>query len=329
MPGINTIISGYSGLSAFGKNTYTRPEPTTTPPHAGNRAEKDIFEQGQWWKNRVTNATGQFPNHAVNAYHGQAGPGHPVVNVEKPEGENPAKESSPSDNVRRPQDIESSGKERDSRVDKETGEKENLFAPKGLDGEPLDKGEMIVIAELKKIDVAVHAHEMAHQAAGGSYVRGGASYQYKRGPDGKRYAVSGEVRIDTSEESTPEKTIAKMRTVRAAALAPVDPSPQDRRVAAAASAAITEARQEQRIIELEAQKKMSEAAVQKRENKGDSATGGIEGSEASQPGSELSGQPAERDKPSTLEAGPYPHGYSAHPPNNSTRYANGGMDIIV
>ena len=203
----------------------------------------------------MTSAAGQFPNYAVNAYREQAGLGHPVVNAEKPEGENHAKESSPPDNERRPQDIKSPGKERESWVNKETVEKKNLFAPKGLDGEPLDNGEMIKIAELKKIDAAVHAHEMAHQAAGGPYVRGGANYQYKRGPDGKRYAIGGEVRIDTSKESTPEKTIAKMRTVRAAALAPVDPSPQDRRVAGAASAAITEARQEQRIIELETQKK--------------------------------------------------------------------------
>ncbi len=104
-----------------------------------------------------------------------------------------------------------------------------------------------VVEKLRKIDRKVRAHEMAHLIAGGPYVRGGPYYKYITGPDGKRYAVAGEVKIDTSEEKDPEKTIRKMEVVRRAALAPADPSPTDRRVAAEASA--KEARARMKLME--------------------------------------------------------------------------------
>lgn len=101
------------------------------------------------------------------------------------------------------------------------------------------------VQELQKRDREVRAHEQAHIAAGGSYVRGGASFEYQTGPDGKRYAVGGEVSIDTSEVSDdPRATIRKMQVVRKAALAPANPSAQDRSVAAAASQKMAQARQE-------------------------------------------------------------------------------------
>ncbi|MDY0269614.1 putative metalloprotease CJM1_0395 family protein [Trichloromonas sp.] len=91
------------------------------------------------------------------------------------------------------------------------------------------------ILQLARIDRQVRAHEAAHSAAGGQYA-GAPSYSYKQGPDGKRYAVAGEVPIDVSPVSgDPEASIQKARVVRAAALAPADPSPQDRQVAAAAT----------------------------------------------------------------------------------------------
>lgn len=90
------------------------------------------------------------------------------------------------------------------------------------------------ILQLASADRRVRAHEAAHSAAGGQYA-GGPSYSYKQGPDGKRYAVAGEVPIDISPVSgDPEASIQKARVVRSAALAPADPSPQDRQVAAAA-----------------------------------------------------------------------------------------------
>jgi len=106
---------------------------------------------------------------------------------------------------------------------------------KGVDGEPLNKEETAELKELEKRDGKVRDHEMAHKAALGSYAKGGIQLEYQVGPDGKRYATGGKVSLDASAESTPEKTIAKAQTIRRAALAPADPSSQDRRVAAEAS----------------------------------------------------------------------------------------------
>lgn len=97
------------------------------------------------------------------------------------------------------------------------------------------------LAELKARDQEVRAHEAAHMAAGGSLVKGGASFSYQRGPDGGLYAVGGEVSIDTSPERDPRATLAKAERIRAAALAPSDPSSTDRAAAAAASAMAAQA----------------------------------------------------------------------------------------
>jgi hypothetical protein len=57
--------------------------------------------------------------------------------------------------------------------------------------------------------------------------------------------VSGELSVDTSEVAgNPRATIAKMQVVRRAALAPQQPSAQDRRVSAEASRKEPEARAE-------------------------------------------------------------------------------------
>lgn len=103
------------------------------------------------------------------------------------------------------------------------------------------------LQELKERDREVRRHEQAHIAAGGQYVRGGVSYSYERGPDGKQYATGGEVSIDTAEiPGDPEATIRKMQVVRKAALAPAEPSAQDRSVATEAAMAETAARSELR-----------------------------------------------------------------------------------
>ena len=108
----------------------------------------------------------------------------------------------------------------------------------------LTQEEKAEVNRLKRMDAEVKAHERAHMAAGGEVVAGPASYQYTRGPDGKQYAVSGEVEIDVSKERDPEATIRKMQQVRKAALAPAQPSPTDRRVAAQASQIEAQARAE-------------------------------------------------------------------------------------
>ena len=104
------------------------------------------------------------------------------------------------------------------------------------------------LQHLKQRDREVRQHEQAHIAAGGAYVRGGASFSYATGPDGQRYATGGEVKIDTSPvPGDPEATIRKMQAVRSAATAPAEPSAQDRAVAA--DAAVAEARSRTEVRE--------------------------------------------------------------------------------
>lgn len=98
----------------------------------------------------------------------------------------------------------------------------------------LTADELRLIESLRQRDVEVRAHEAAHQAAGGS-LTGGASFTYETGPDGRAYAVGGEVPISMAEGSTPAETISIARRSRAAALAPADPSGQDLRVASQAA----------------------------------------------------------------------------------------------
>ena len=101
------------------------------------------------------------------------------------------------------------------------------------------------LEKLKKRDAEVKQHENAHEAAAGQYAVGGPHYNTVTGPDGRQYAIGGEVNIDTSEISgDPEATIRKAETIRRAALAPKDPSSQDRRVAAEASKMEAKARRE-------------------------------------------------------------------------------------
>ncbi|WP_461252244.1 putative metalloprotease CJM1_0395 family protein, partial [Treponema sp. R8-4-B8] len=97
---------------------------------------------------------------------------------------------------------------------------------------------------LKKIDKKVHVHEQAHLSAAGGYARGGANYDYVTGPDGNRYANSGHVNLDTGREKTPEATIIKANIIQKAALAPADPSPSDRQIAANAAKMAADAQKE-------------------------------------------------------------------------------------
>lgn len=106
------------------------------------------------------------------------------------------------------------------------------------------ESELEQIRALKARDLEVRQHEAAHQAAGGAHT-GSATYTYERGPDGKMYAVGGEVSVDTSVISgDPQATVQKMRSIYAAAMAPKDPSGQDRQVAAQAMAQMIQAQLE-------------------------------------------------------------------------------------
>lgn len=122
---------------------------------------------------------------------------------------------------------------------------------KGQDG--LTAAEREVVSDLRARDAEVRRHEEAHARVGGQYA-GQPSYSYQTGPDGKRYAVGGEVAIDVSEvPGDPEATINKMVVVKRAALAPAEPSGQDRRVAAYADAQRLEAQAELNSQRLEEQ----------------------------------------------------------------------------
>jgi hypothetical protein len=116
-------------------------------------------------------------------------------------------------------------------------------AAAGKKATPSD-AEQRVITQLKQRDREVRAHELAHVAAGAGLVTHGASYTYQTGPDGQRYAIGGEVGIDVSPARTPEETIAKAEQIKAAALAPADPSGPDRQIAARAGQMEMEARME-------------------------------------------------------------------------------------
>lgn len=98
------------------------------------------------------------------------------------------------------------------------------------------------IDELKARDTEVKAHEHAHASVGGQYAQS-PSFKYEKGADGQRYATDGEVQIDVSiVPGDPLATINKMKQVYAAAMAPVDPSSADIRVAAQALQKMNEAK---------------------------------------------------------------------------------------
>lgn len=126
-------------------------------------------------------------------------------------------------------------------------------------GEPLTKEQESQVRELKRRDAEVKAHEQAHAAVGGAYASA-PKYTYTKGPDGKKYAIGGEVQIDTSPERTPDATIRKMDVVIAAALAPAEPSSQDRAVARQAQQQRQEAQNE----------RAAQQAAERAERSGDS-----------------------------------------------------------
>ncbi|MGS0537279.1 putative metalloprotease CJM1_0395 family protein [Pseudoalteromonas sp. SaAl2] len=125
---------------------------------------------------------------------------------------------------------QSEEQQKETKKEQQTAEQEELDATQ--------------ISELKARDTEVRVHEQAHASVGGQYA-GSPSYEYQRGPDGQNYAVGGEVQIDVAEiEGDPQATIEKMQTVRAAALAPAEPSGADRAIAADATQKLAAAQAE-------------------------------------------------------------------------------------
>jgi hypothetical protein len=141
-----------------------------------------------------------------------------------------------------------------------------------------------LIDQLSATDRQVRTHELAHMAAGAG-LAGGATFTYQVGPDNQRYAVGGEVSIDTSPGGDPEETIAKAQQIRAAALAPADPSSQDQKVAAMAAQMASVAR-----LELAAQERAEQQTpVPASEARGSVATAAYQSVAAVGDGSGLAG----------------------------------------
>ena len=126
-------------------------------------------------------------------------------------------------------------------------------ADEQVDASGLTKEQQQMVAQLSSLHDKVTQHQQAKASVGGQYASS-PQYLWTVGPDGKRYAVSGNVALDVSPESEPESTVSKMEIVKRAALAPQQPDPQDRRIALVAEGLRAEALlqiREQRQIEME------------------------------------------------------------------------------
>lgn len=119
----------------------------------------------------------------------------------------------------------------------------------------LSKAEQQEVVELKKRDSEVKTHEQAHLSAAAGLSASAPSYTYQTGPDGQEYAIGGEVSVTFVESNDPEENIKNAQTMKAAALAPADPSGQDRAVARNADQIISQA--EQQLKEQENEKNNS------------------------------------------------------------------------
>ncbi len=118
--------------------------------------------------------------------------------------------------------------------------------------ESLTIKEKLEVKEMEHRERGIRRHEQEHLMAARDMGIGSPSFQYKRGPDGKKYAVHGEVNIDASlVGSEPAETIDKALKMQRSALAPSDPSAKDMDVAARA-----------RSIEAKAHRKLSREEVQ-------------------------------------------------------------------
>ncbi|WP_321777669.1 putative metalloprotease CJM1_0395 family protein [Sulfurimonas sp.] len=125
----------------------------------------------------------------------------------------------------------------------------------------LSPDEERLVLDLQSRDSEVKAHEAAHQSGGAS--TGAATYTYQQGPDGKMYAIGGEVSVSFKTGSTPQETVANAQAVIASATAPANPSGQDMAVASSAMVMMMKAKQQ---ISQEAQEKISGQETYKKDS---------------------------------------------------------------
>ena len=107
---------------------------------------------------------------------------------------------------------------------------DGMDAISSVSGKQLTPDQRAEVAKLAARDRDVRAHEAAHLAAAGALATG-VEYTYQLGPDGKLYAVGGNVKISVPGGLSAEQRLADARQLRAAANAPTDPSGQDMTVA--------------------------------------------------------------------------------------------------
>ncbi|MGO4999708.1 putative metalloprotease CJM1_0395 family protein [Oceanisphaera sp. W20_SRM_FM3] len=149
--------------------------------------------------------------------------------------------------------------ENKSTENKSTDDKALADAPtKNVAGKELTIEQQEELLQLQQRDQEVRVHEQQHASVGGQHT-GSPSYEYDTGPDGKQYVVEGSVSVDLSPiAGDPAATIDKMRQVKAAALAPAQPSTADKNAAAAADSHIAQATAEL-MQATEAEAKVNEA----------------------------------------------------------------------
>jgi len=179
--------------------------------------------------------TGLPPQQVAPAY---SPLGKPAVGLESPDTKNqtlpPVEESPDTDRARN----QFAGKKSDAvpaDAERDKGKQGDRAAAE------LTEEEVKNVRELAAVDREVRAHEAAHAAVGGN-LAGAPSFRFITGPDGQQYAVGGDVPIDLQQVANdPQATLRNAEQVRAAALAPAQPSSQDMQVAAEATQLIAAA----------------------------------------------------------------------------------------
>jgi len=183
----------------------------------------------------------------------------PFAATEKSEVTNPVNASpmppvKPSEQADKPsiRDQKSAPQQKNSEAEAEDPESETDAAaseqkkPSSISTQGMSEQELATLMQLKSRDREVRSHEQAHQSVGGQYA-GSASFEYQTGPDGSRYAVGGEVPIRMPvADGAPAEKIRQADQIIRAALAPAEPSSQDRAVAMRAMQLKQEAQSELR-----------------------------------------------------------------------------------
>lgn len=101
--------------------------------------------------------------------------------------------------------------------------------PQDLD----EKDFLRVLEKFKSTDRQIRSHEQVHATIGQTTTP--KSYNYAQGPEGKMYAVSGSVRLDTSIPQDPKAAQFKLDQIARAASGPADSSGGDNMIVTAAN----------------------------------------------------------------------------------------------